>query len=319
MLPLLLSLLVQGRAWLQPLAVLGRIGSPLAAQLCRWTGFGVVLAGGAHALSAASASVDGLVVYQGTTPVGDPTNHVFGKVGTPFKARITVLNPGSDHASDLFDCRPVPPGLTIDTNAGAKGYILGTPTRAGTYNVILYAGNQKYDGGMVSMPAVIDIAPNGVPPSIAQEPSPQLVAEGGTAQFDVGATGDEPLSYQWWKGDLPVPGATLASLVVTNAPLGAADLYRVVVSNPSGSVTSAPAALTVAPFGVPLKLEQSRYASDVFFFTVTGPRVGTYVLLKSRDAVNWTAFATQRVTTGLWTFATNCAVDAAFFRASATP
>ena len=318
-LPALLALVVHGRVWFQSLAFAGRVAAPLAACLCRWVGFGTAIAGAAHAMSAASASVSGVVVYSGLTAVGDPTNRVFGKVGTPFKIRITVDNPGSDHASDLFDCRPVPPGLLIDTNAGAKGFILGTPTRAGNYPVTVYAGNTRFDGPMVTMPVTIDIAPNGVPPAIASDPVSIEVAEGGDGMFEVAATGDAPLSYQWWVGELPVPNAALPVLSLDKVPLAAAGNYRVVVSNPAGSVTSAPANLVVAPFDVPMRLERSSYESNQFEFAITGPRIGTYLLWKSKDAADWFPIATQRVTTGTWYFGTNCVLTTGFFRATATP
>ncbi len=317
--PLLLALFVQGRAWFQPLLVLGRLGAPLAVQLCRWAGLGALVSGGAHALSAASAAIGGVVVYSGTTPVGDPTNWVSGKVGTPFKIRITVLDPGSDHTLDTFDCRPLPPGLAIDTKPGGKGYIEGTPTVAGIYNVVVFAGNVNYGPMMVSMPVTIEIAPNGVVPVVDRDPLPQSVAVGGTARFEVLATGDPAPSYQWWVGDLPVPGGTLPTLVLTNVPASADGLYRVVVANTAGSVTSAPVRLAVYPFDVPLRLVQTSVASNVFFFDVNGPWIGTYTVWKSRDAVAWVPIATQRVTSGTWTFSTNCLVDAGLFRATAVP
>jgi hypothetical protein len=318
-LPLLLALFVQGRAWFQPVLALGRVVPPLAVQLCRWLGLGMVVSGAAHAQSAGSATISGVVVYADKTPVGDPTNHVAGKVGTAAKFRITVLNPGSDIKQNTFDCRPLPPGMTIDTNAGAAGYILGTPTQAGTYHVSVFAGNLNYGPVMLSMPVTIDIAPNGVAPVIATNPLPQTVAVGGTARFDVVATGDPAPTYQWWVGDLPVPNATLPTLVLGNVPATADGLYRVRVSNAAGSVTSAPVRLAVTPFDVPLRLVQSSVSSNIFFFVVTGPQVGTYTIWKSRDAMAWTAIATQRVTTGTWSFATNCVVDAGFFRATAVP
>ncbi len=318
-LPALLALLVQGRAWFQTLAFAGRVAAPLAVRICRWIGFGTAIAGPAHAMSAASASVAGVVVYNGPTPAGDPTNHVFGKVGTPFKIRIVVDNPGTDHDSDLFDCRPVPPGLQIDTAVGAKGFLLGIPSRAGSYPVTVFAGNARFDGGLVSMPLLIDIAPNGIPPAISSGPVPVEVAAGGDAAFVVMATGDEPLLYQWWVGELPVPTATLPTLALGKVPLTAAGDYRVVVSNPAGSVTSAPAALVVSPFDVPIRLERTLYESNQFGFDIEGPRIGTYLLWKSHDATGWFPIATQRVTTGSWYFGTNCALATGFFRATATP
>ena len=321
LLPWLLTLLLQGRAALSSLAFFGSVALPQVIHLCPWAGAALVLAGTADALSGASATITGLVPYSGNTPVGEPTNVITGFVGMTFKARITVLNPGSDHGNDLFDCQPVPPGLTIDTNAGAKGYILGTPTRAGSYPVTLYAGNTKFTGGLISLPAtlVIDPDPNEPPPTIVAGPQPQVVADGGTAVLDVTVSGDALINFQWWKGDLPVMGGMLAALPFPQVRLMDAGLYRVVVSNRGGSVTSAPAELIVEPFSAPLRLVQSAASGQTFSFTVQGPQVGRYVLWNSLDAQNWFPIATQRVVNGTWNFATSSRVPVGFFRATASP
>ncbi|MGH9737312.1 MAG: pyrrolo-quinoline quinone [Candidatus Acidiferrales bacterium] len=83
-------------------------------------------------------------------------------------------------------------------------------------------------------------------PSITSQPANQSVALGQTATFTVVATGTVPLSYQWQKGSANISGATSASY--TTPATAAADngtMYRVVVSNSAGSVTSDSATLTV--------------------------------------------------------------------------
>ncbi|MBZ8142112.1 hypothetical protein CLD22_19670 [Rubrivivax gelatinosus] len=83
-------------------------------------------------------------------------------------------------------------------------------------------------------------------PVILSQPASVSVDEGDSASFTVQAGGDAPLAYQWQRGDSDVAGATGASY--STPALGAADdgaLYRVVVSNPAGSVTSAAAAVSV--------------------------------------------------------------------------
>ena len=110
----------------------------------KWAAGAVALLGSFHAVSGASAKITGMVKYVGTTPVGSPTNNAVEPVNEPFKYRITVANAGSDHKKDYFNCIPVPPGLTINTNIGGTGYITGTPTTVGVYPVTLYAGNTSY-------------------------------------------------------------------------------------------------------------------------------------------------------------------------------
>jgi hypothetical protein len=91
---------------------------------------------------------------------------------------------------------------------------------------------------------------NSVPvaPTISTQPANQTVTAGQTATFSVVATGTAPLSYQWQKNGSDIISATAASYttpVTTTSDNGA--LFRVVVSNTAGSMTSNSATLTVNP------------------------------------------------------------------------
>ena len=83
-------------------------------------------------------------------------------------------------------------------------------------------------------------------PGIVTQPSGITVIPGLSATFSVVATGQMPLSYQWQKNDMAIPGATSASYT-TPATIAGDDrsIYRVVVTNAIGSVTSDPAMLTL--------------------------------------------------------------------------
>lgn len=85
-----------------------------------------------------------------------------------------------------------------------------------------------------------------MPPSITTQPSSQTVIAGQAATLTVSATGTQPLSYQWQKNGVAVPGATSASYTTpatTGADNGAQ--FTVIISNSSGSVTSSAMTLTV--------------------------------------------------------------------------
>lgn len=84
-------------------------------------------------------------------------------------------------------------------------------------------------------------------PTITTQPANLTVNAGQTATFSVVATGSGTLAYQWRRNGADVAGATAASYTTpatTGADSGAQ--FAVVVSNASGSVTSATATLTVA-------------------------------------------------------------------------
>jgi len=88
-------------------------------------------------------------------------------------------------------------------------------------------------------------------PAIVTQPVSKTVAAGQPATFSVTATGTAPLTYQWQKNTVPISGATGSSYTISSAQAADAGSYRVVVSNASGSVTSAAATLTVTAFNAP--------------------------------------------------------------------
>jgi len=93
----------------------------------------------------------------------------------------------------------------------------------------------------------VAISANTNPPSISVQPSPQTLLEGGTINLSVGANGMKPLSYQWQSNSVDILDATNASYVVRPASTNDTSLYRVVVTNAVGSITSTQVQVTVNP------------------------------------------------------------------------
>ncbi len=86
----------------------------------------------------------------------------------------------------------------------------------------------------------------GAAPRIITQPGEVLVALGGTARFQVAASGSTPLQYQWRKDGKDIAGATSASYEIRNVATVNVGQYSVHVSNSHGFVDSIPARLTVA-------------------------------------------------------------------------
>lgn len=100
-------------------------------------------------------------------------------------------------------------------------------------------------GSVLSGEATLHVVP--LAPTIVRSPDPVSVIEGDAATFSVEASG-AGLAYEWQRDGATIPGQTSSSLVLSEPTLaddGAS--FRVVVSNVSGSATSAPATLTVRP------------------------------------------------------------------------
>ncbi|CAN5645722.1 hypothetical protein BH09PLA1_BH09PLA1_06050 [soil metagenome] len=98
-----------------------------------------------------------------------------------------------------------------------------------------------------------------VSPWISTQPAPQTVAAGETAAFTVVASGPSPLSYQWLRNDIEIPGATSATYSLTAIAADGGASFKVRVSNSSGNITSMVAGLRVvagnrptATFNLPL-------------------------------------------------------------------
>ena len=104
------------------------------------------------------------------------------------------------------------------------------------------------------------------PPSITTQPTSKSVNEGATTSFSVVAASTTPLTFQWHKDALVLPNATNSVLTVSNAGTNDGGFYRVVVSNSQGSVTSAPASLTV----LPKPLARAVDAPDFVWTTTSG-------------------------------------------------
>jgi hypothetical protein len=103
-------------------------------------------------------------------------------------------------------------------------------------------------GSITSSQATLTVNSAPAAPTISTQPANQTVAAGQTATFSVVAAGTTPLTYQWQKNGSAITGATAASYitpVTTTADSG--ELFRVVVSNSAGNVTSNSATLTVNP------------------------------------------------------------------------
>jgi hypothetical protein len=112
-------------------------------------------------------------------------------------------------------------------------------TDAGSYSALL--SNPAW-GGHTSAAAILTII---VEPIVTSQPQPQTAYVGTSVNFQVGASGARPLTYQWFFNDRSIAGAADASLTMTNVQLSQSGNYAVVITNPYGAVTSTPASLTV--------------------------------------------------------------------------
>ncbi len=116
-------------------------------------------------------------------------------------------------------------------------------TTRGDYHVVI----RNASGELPSRVARLTLL---APPVLATQPASLVISNAASATFSVQATGNR-LTYQWRFNDAPLPGATNASLVLSNVVAAHAGRYSVAVSNPAGSVLSSPALLRIRPAPAP--------------------------------------------------------------------
>jgi hypothetical protein len=168
--------------------------------------------------------------------------------------------------------------------AGATGTSYTTPATTAADN------NAKYRcvvtnpyGTATSNEATLTVGSASLP-VISTHPADQTVGVGQSATFSVVASGPGTLTYQWQKNTVDVPGATGSSYSTPGATLADNNaLYRCVVTNGAGSVTSNAARLTVSGGGSTLEVTQNPLDQTVgvgqtatFTVAATGPAAITY-------------------------------------------
>ena len=98
-------------------------------------------------------------------------------------------------------------------------------------------------GVATSQVAVLTVMPS--LPTFTLQPNGARVVLGSNATFMAAAKGTEPMAWQWYHDNLPVPAATGTSLVLTNILATDAGEYKLWVTNAVGVTSSAPALLVV--------------------------------------------------------------------------
>ena len=163
--------------------------------------------------------------------------------------RNSVVRLNTDHSLDsTFDAEIS--GTLIGTSGS---YVTGVVLPPGPPQ-ILVVGNFSSSRGQVRN----GIVRFGTPlATLTRQPASVFAQAGSTATLSVAAEGTN-LRYQWRRNGADIPNATNASHSIIDLQNGSAGIYTVAVTNPYGSITTAPA--TVA-LGAPL---EPTYAVSTF-------------------------------------------------------
>ena len=114
----------------------------------------------------------------------------------------------------------------------------------GVYRYRVIVSNSA--GTVISDTATLTVVTPPVP-SIVTQPAPKTVQEGAYISFNVVASGQGSLIYQWQFNEQNLPGATSATLNLNRVTLNIAGRYRVLVSSQYGVTISDTVLLVVNP------------------------------------------------------------------------
>ncbi len=114
--------------------------------------------------------------------------------------------------------------------------------------------NDATGGGTISQVWLTEVAvtaKNSQVALVTQQPIDQSWVAGAAGTITVAASGEAPLSYQWYKDDSPISGATSATYTVGIPSSGDNGSYHVVVSNAYGSSKSSAATVNFTTASAP--------------------------------------------------------------------
>jgi gliding motility-associated-like protein len=115
-----------------------------------------------------------------------------------------------------------------------------------------------------------------VPPSVVSLSPDADVCEGEPAEVLVTAGGSAPLTYQWKKNSVNIPGATSDEHIIISAIAQDAGTYSVEITNSCGTITSGPSNLTVSMVASPNITNASRCDDGVVVLAASGATNGNY-------------------------------------------
>ena len=109
-----------------------------------------------------------------------------------------------------------------------------------------------------------------LPPAISLQPQGTMSLPGSNVTFNVLASGQWPLFYEWSKDGVPFATSTNATYTITNAQTFDSGTYSVLVSNVLGTVLSSNATLNVGPVAITRQPSDSIVAAGYDFSLTVG-------------------------------------------------
>lgn len=188
----------------------------------------------------------GSSIFRATRPFARPAPAAGAQVVLPGRIGQSVTLAAPITASEDLTYQWSFNGSAI---VGATGASLNltqlTSAQAGTYTVT--ATGHSTGQSIANTVTLLVVAGA---PTITQQPSGGLATVGKSFSLSVGAAGSGTLTYQWFRNNAALSGATGTTLTIASVTANDAGDYRVEVSNTAGTVLSADARVLVTALGV---------------------------------------------------------------------
>ncbi|MEY4489220.1 MAG: hypothetical protein RIQ79_1728, partial [Verrucomicrobiota bacterium] len=228
-------------------------------------------------------------------------------IGTNATSTVTALLAGSTYTTILTITKTGAAALSITSklfdNANSTVMLMdrtvvSTSIPTDTFDALAFGF--RYNGTATGTTQRVDVknitvtttAATTIVPVISLQPFSRTKAVGEGVSFDVAASGGgAALSYQWYKNNVAISGATTTSYAIGSVITDDAGDYKVTVTDVAGSVTSTNATLTVTSGSVapsvlanPSNAALLVGASNTFTATASGTAPLTYQWQFSSDA-----------------------------------
>ena len=135
---------------------------------------------------------------------------------------------------------------TVNLVAG-QHYGFGVSMRETTQNAKIIVSWQKPGSTKELLPRKYLYTYDALPPQITTQPASVTVMQTQQVQLSITTGGTKPLTIQWQKNGVDIPGATGLTYTIPAAVIGDSGTYRATVRNDFGSDTSQTAQVTVNP------------------------------------------------------------------------
>jgi hypothetical protein len=158
--------------------------------------------------------------------------------------------------------------------------------------------------------------------AVEGQPLQRTLIAGNSTTFSAGSSASRLSTYQWQFNGNNIQGATNSTLTLGNLSWMNSGVYRVIISNPVGSITSPAMTLTVPQLHFDPSSLSYQSTNGAFTMRLTGSSgMNPVVIYSTTNLVNWTPIYTNSPTTNDIDF-TDVPVDSSpnhFYRAAEQP